>query len=456
MKRGSVLVVDDDPDILQAARLLLKQYVAQVDTEENPENITKLLQQTSYDVILLDMNFSRGSNSGLEGMHWLEQIIRIDPSISVILITAFGDVETAVLAIKEGATDFILKPWQNERLVTTVQNALRLRTSQKEAYQLRTQAKHLNDAMDTPYQVFIGESAGMRSVFDTIRKVAPTDANVLVLGENGTGKELVARAIHRQSKRNDAVFVTVDLGAISETLFESELFGHVKGAFTDAKEDRAGRFEAAHKGTLFLDEIGNLSQPLQAKLLSALQHRTITRVGSNKQRAIDIRMICATNMPLYEMAAEKKFRQDLLYRINTVEIKLPPLRERKEDIPLLCEHFLKLYARKYQKGAMRLGAGTLKKLAAYPWPGNVRELRHAIERAVILSESATLQPEDFLLSHQEQPEDSPAFASLNLQEVEKQAIRQTLRKHNGNISHAARELGLTRAALYRRLEKYGM
>lgn len=456
MKRGSVLVVDDDPDILQAARLLLKQYVAQVDTEENPANLTQLLQQTSYDVILLDMNFSRGSNSGLEGMHWLEKIIQTDPSISVILITAFGDVETAVQAIKEGATDFILKPWQNERLVTTVQNALRLRTSQKEAHQLRAQAKHLNDAMDTPYQVFIGESAGMRNVFDTIRKVAPTDANVLVLGENGTGKELVSRAIHRASKRNDQVFVTVDLGAISETLFESELFGHVKGAFTDAKEDRAGRFEAAHNGTLFLDEIGNLSQPLQAKLLSALQHRSITRVGSNKQRPIDIRMICATNMPLYEMAAEKKFRQDLLYRINTVEIKLPPLRERKEDIPLLCDHFLKMYARKYNKGAMRLGAGTLKKLGAYPWPGNVRELRHAIERAVILSESTSLHPEDFLLSHQEQPEASPTFASLNLQEVEKQAIRQTLRKHNGNISHAARELGLTRAALYRRLEKYGM
>ena len=310
--------------------------------------------------------------------------------------------------------------------------------------------------MDSPYQVFIGESAGMRRVFETISKVAPTDANVLVLGENGTGKELVSRAIHRQSKRVDEVFVTVDLGAVSETLFESELFGHVKGAFTDARADRAGRFEAAHNGTLFLDEIGNLSPPLQAKLLSALQNRTITRVGSNKPRPVDVRLICATNMPLYEMAAEKKFRQDLLYRINTVEINLPPLRERTDDLPLLCDHFLSLYARKYNKGAMKLGAGTLKKLAAYPWPGNVRELRHAIERAIILSDGPVLQPADFLLSAPEPAAAGPAFESLNLEEVEKQAIRQTLRKHNGNISHAARELGLTRAALYRRLEKYGM
>ncbi len=456
MKYGSVLVVDDDRDILQAARLLLKQHVAQVDTQEDPSNLPALLQKTSYDVILLDMNFARGNNSGREGLHWLEQIISIDPSISVILITAFGDVETAVHAIKEGATDFILKPWQNERLITTVQNALRLRSSKKEASQLRVQKQSLSEAMDTPYQVFIGESAGMRKVFETISKVAPTDANVLVLGENGTGKELVSRAIHRQSQRADQVFVTVDLGAVSETLFESELFGHVKGAFTDAREDRAGRFEAAHNGTLFLDEIGNLSLPLQAKLLSALQHRAITRVGSNKLRPIDVRLICATNMPVYEMATEQKFRQDLLYRINTVEIKLPPLRERKEDLPLLLDHFLKLYARKYKKGAVKLGAGTVKKLAAYPWPGNVRELRHAIERAIILSDGPVLQPSDFLLTAPEPAQASPAFESLNLEEVEKSAIRQTLRKHNGNISHAARELGLTRAALYRRLEKYGM
>ena len=456
MKHGSVLVVDDDPDILKAARLLLKQHVAHVETEEDPNALPALLGQTSFDVILLDMNFARGSSSGREGFHWLEQIINIDPGASVIMITAFGDVETAVQAIKEGATDFILKPWQNERLVTTVKNALKMGLSRQEVDRLRAQKQHLSEAMDSPFQVFIGESPAMQQVFETIRKVAPTDANVLVLGENGTGKELVARAIHRESSRNDQVFVTVDLGAVSESLFESELFGHVKGAFTDARADRAGRFEAAHAGTLFLDEIGNLSQPLQAKLLAVLQQRAVIRVGSNTSRPIDVRLICATNMPLYEMTAEQKFRQDLLYRINTVEIHLPPLRERAEDLPLLVNHFLGIYARKYQKSAMRLGGGTMKKLASYPWPGNVRELRHAVERAVILSDSPTLQAADFVLTSPQPTESTPEFDSMNLEQVEKQVIRRTLRKHSGNISHAARELGLTRAALYRRLEKYGM
>ena len=456
MKYGSVLVVDDDRDILQAARLLLKQHVALVDTEEDPSVLPSLLRRTSYDVILLDMNFARGSSSGREGFYWLEQIIGIDPSAQVVLITAFGDVETAVQAIKEGAADFILKPWQNERLVTTIANALKMGNSRREVQQLRAQKQLLSDALDSPFQVFLGESPAMQQVFETIRKVAPTDANVLILGENGTGKELVARAIHRQSLRQDQVLVTVDLGAVSESLFESELFGHVKGAFTDAREDRAGRFEAANKGTLFLDEIGNLSQPLQAKLLSVLQQRAVIRVGSNTPRPIDVRLICATNMPLYEMTAEQKFRQDLLYRINTVEIHLPPLRERTEDLSLLVNHFLEIYARKYQKGAMRLGAGTLKKLASYSWPGNVRELRHAIERAVILSDSSILQAPDFVLAAPQPAESDVSFDSMNLEEVEKHVIRQTLRKHNGNISHAARELGLTRAALYRRLEKYGM
>ena len=456
MKHGAVLVVDDDPDILQAARLLLKKHVALVETTENPKELPQLLQRMSYDVILLDMNFSRGNNTGKEGFHWLEQIIAKDPSVSVIMITAFGDVETAVQAIKEGATDFILKPWQNNRLVTTVLNALKLHQSKQEASTLRAQNKHLSEAMDSPYKVFIGESPAMRTVFATIRKVAPTDANVLILGENGTGKELVARAIHRQSNRSSEVFVTVDLGAVSETLFESELFGHAKGSFTDAREDRAGRFEAANKGSLFLDEIGNLSLPLQAKLLSALQNRSVIRLGTNKPRPIDVRLICATNMPLYDMATQNQFRQDLLYRINTVEIKLPPLRDRQEDLPLLTDHFLSMFTRKYNKPAMRIGAGTAKKLASYPWPGNVRELRHAIERAVILSDSSVLKPDDFLLTPPEQSNSENGFDSYNLEEVEKHVIKQTMRKHNGNVSHAARELGLTRAALYRRLEKYGL
>ncbi len=456
MKHGTVLVVDDDPDILQAARLLLKKHVALVETTETPQQIPDLLRSTTYDVILLDMNFSRGNNSGKEGFHWLERIMSLDPSVAVIMITAFGDVETAVQAIKEGATDFILKPWQNDRLVTTVLNALQLRRSLEEASQLRTQKEHLSEAMDSPYKVFIGQSPAMLKVFATIRKVAPTDANVLILGENGTGKELVARAIHRQSNRSSEVFVTVDLGAVSETLFESELFGHAKGAFTDAREDRAGRFEAANKGSLFLDEIGNLSLPLQAKLLSVLQNRSVIRLGTNKPRPIDVRLICATNMPIHEMSMKNTFRQDLLYRINTVEIQLPPLRERLEDLPLLTDHFLTLFSRKYNKPSMRLGAGTARKLASYAWPGNVRELRHAIERAVILSESPVLTPDDFLLSSPDALARENSFESYNLEEVEKHAIKQTLVKHNGNISQAARELGLTRAALYRRLEKYGL
>ena len=457
MKYGTVLVVDDDPDILQAARLLLKKHVSLVETTENPSEIPKLMKHTSYDVILLDMNFARGNNSGKEGFHWLEQIVSLDPSVAVIMITAFGDVETAVHAIKEGATDFVLKPWQNDRLITTILNTLQLHQSKKEVDQLRAQKHHLSEAMDSPYKVFIGESPAMLHVFNTIRKVAPTDANVLILGENGTGKELVARAIHRQSNRSNEVFVTVDLGAVSEPLFESELFGHAKGAFTDAREDRAGRFEAANEGTLFLDEIGNLSLPLQAKLLSALQNRSVIRLGTNKPRPIDVRLICATNMPLYEMSTENKFRQDLLYRVNTVEIKLPPLRDRGEDLPILANHFLSMFARKYKKPAMRLGGGTIKKLASYPWPGNVRELQHAIERAVILSDSSVLQPEDFLLVNPEPASSNElTFESYNLEEVEKHAIKQSLKKNNGNISHAARELGLTRAALYRRLEKYGL
>ena len=457
MKYGTVLVVDDDPDILQAARLLLKKHVALVETTKTPSELPTLMKRTSYDVILLDMNFARGNNSGREGFQWLEQIISTDPSVAVIMITAFGDVDTAVHAIKEGATDFVLKPWQNERLVTTVLNAIQLHQSRQEVGKLRTQQQHLSEAMDSPYKVFIGESPAMLNVFKTIQKVAPTDANVLILGENGTGKELVARAIHRESNRSNEVFVTVDLGAVSETLFESELFGHVKGAFTDAREDRAGRFEAANGGTLFLDEIGNLSLPLQAKLLSALQNRSIIRLGTNKPRPINLRLICATNMPLYEMAAENKFRQDLIYRINTVEIKLPPLRDRAEDLSLLVNHFLNMFGRKYNKPSMRIGNGTLKKLASYPWPGNVRELRHSIERAVILCDSPVLQPDDFLFTHPNQSsQKEPELDTYNLEEVEKHAIKKSLKKHNGNISHAARELGLTRAALYRRLEKYGL
>lgn len=455
-KSGKVLVIDDDEDVLHAARLLLKQHGSLVHTEKNPERIPCLLRNESYDVILLDMNFTRDATGGHEGFYWLDKILEMDPSSVVVLITAYGDVEMAVRAIKEGATDFVLKPWQNERLLATLSAAMHLRQSRMEADHLRSQQKQLSADLDQPFYDFIGFCPAMQRVFATIRKVAQTDASVLILGENGTGKELVARALHRGSPRAKEVFISVDMGALSETLFESELFGHVKGAFTDAKEDRAGRFEVASGGTLFLDEIGNLSPALQAKLLTVLERRQVTRLGSNRPRAVDIRLICATNRPIQEMAAQNTFRQDLLYRINTVEIHLPPLRERVEDLPLLVDHFLAMYSKKYQEPLKRVSSAALTKLEKYHWPGNVRELQHAIERAVIMSEAQALQPSDFFFSAREAKEEGLVFEHYNLEEVEKTVIRKTLSKYGGNISQAAGELGLTRTSLYRRLEKYGL
>ncbi|MEM1094556.1 MAG: sigma-54 dependent transcriptional regulator [Bacteroidota bacterium] len=454
---GKILIVDDDADVLQAARLLLKKRAQLVHIEKHPQQIPTLLKNESYDVILLDMNFTRDVSSGREGFFWLDKILELDPSAVVILITAFGDVEMAVQAIKAGATDFVLKPWQNEKLLATLAAAMKLRASRMETNQLKSRQRALLADANQKYADFVGSSAAMRQVFGTIDKVARTDANVLILGENGTGKELVARALHRQSKRRDEVFVSVDMGAISENLFESELFGHVKGAFTDAKEDRAGRLEVASGGTLFLDEIGNLSLPLQAKLLTVLQRREVTRVGSNKPTPIDVRLICATNMPVYDMVRESTFRQDLLYRVNTVEIRLPPLRDRLDDIPLLADHFLDMYARKYHKLMKGISAGALRKLEKYHWPGNVRELQHMVERAIIMTDTTMLQPEDFFFAaiHREEGDDV-TFDSFNLEDVEKLVIRKAIDKHSGNISRAAEELGLTRASLYRRLEKYGL
>jgi two-component system response regulator HydG len=451
----SILVVDDDEDILTAARLLLKQQGWQVHTERGPRNLNTLLQERSFDVILLDMNFSSESNSGREGFDWLKKILEVDPSSVVVLITAFGDVEMAVRAIKEGATDFVLKPWQNEKLVATVSAACELRRSHAEVDRLRARERHLTADLDQKFQEFVGRSKPMLRVFDTIAKVAATDANVLILGENGTGKELVAREIHRQSARSEEILLSVDMGSLSETLFESELFGHQKGAFTDAREDRAGRFEAASGGTLFLDEIANLPLSLQSKLLAVLENRRVTRLGSNIPRPVDIRLICATNRQLLALTEEKLFREDLLYRINTVEIHIPPLRERVEDIPLLMDHFLAGYTRKYGKPAVKVGAQTLRKLQRYPWPGNVRELQHAVERAVVLTDSSTLQPNDFFLAEQE-PAESLELKEFKLDGVEKDVIMRIITKHRGNITHAAKELGLTRAALYRRLEKHGL
>ncbi|PKP00789.1 MAG: sigma-54-dependent Fis family transcriptional regulator [Bacteroidetes bacterium HGW-Bacteroidetes-9] len=452
-----ILIVDDDQDVLLAAKLFLKQHFTVVHTEKDPENIPALLKNDSYDLILLDMNFSRDATSGKEGFHWLNKIIEIDPLAVVIFITGYGDIELAVQGIKEGATNFILKPWDNKKLLGTITANLKVRHTKKEIDDLRSKQKVLIANQDQAYGNLIGQSEPMQKVMATVEKVAKTEANVLILGENGTGKELIARAIHKASARKDEVFISVDLGAISETLFESELFGFKKGAFTDAKEDRAGRFEAANKGTIFLDEIGNLSFNLQSKLLSVVQNRKVVRLGTNREIPIDVRVICATNMPLYQMVNENKFRQDLLYRINTVEINLPPLRERFEDIPLLTEHFLTVYCRKYKMPLKRINPATFRRLEKHTWPGNIRELQHAVERAVILSESNILLPQDFFLSQMDDNDQGDSSEDItNLEEREKLLIRKVIDKHGGNISKAAKELGLTRASLYRRIEKHGL
>ncbi len=453
---GKILLIDDDIDVLLAAKLLLKQHYTTVHTEKNPENITVLLQNESYDVILLDMNFTKDVSSGREGFYWLKKILEHDPSAVVIFITAFGDVEKAVQAIKEGATDFVLKPWQNEKLLATISTAMQLRQSRLEADHLRNQQEQISADIDQKYQEIIGNSVAMQKIFAAIDKVARTEANILILGENGTGKELIARAVHRQSKRKNNVFISVDMGAITESLFESELFGHIKGAFTDAREQRAGRFEIASGGTLFLDEIANIPLNLQAKLLSVLQNRTVIRVGSNKPLPIDIRLICATNRNIHQLVAQNEFREDLLYRINTVELHLPPLRERKDDIPLLIDHFIKIYAKKYQKNISSISQAVYAKLKSYHWPGNIRELQHAVERAVIMSDSDVLQPVDFFLTASHAKKQGLVFDDYNLETIEKIVIQKTLQKHTGNVTHAAKELGLTRAALYRRLDKYGL
>ncbi len=454
---GKILIIDDDEDVLLAAKMLLKKHAQEVIIEKNPKKIPFLLNSDTYDLILLDMNFSKDITSGKEGFYWLEQILDKDPQAVVILITAFGDVEMAVRALKAGATDFVLKPWQNEKLIATLSSAAKLKESYKEVSHLKETRKQLQEDSNLAFKDIIGDSQQIKDVFKVIDKVAGTDANVLILGENGTGKELIARAIHQKSLRKDQVFIGVDMGAITESLFESELFGHKKGSFTDAKEDRSGRFEIANNGTLFLDEIGNLSMPLQSKLLTSLQKREVTRIGSNQSIPINIRLICATNMPVYEMVGDSAFRQDLLYRINTVEIHLPPLRDREEDIPMLADHFVKMYNTKYRKDIKKILPATTKKLQRYNWPGNIRELQHAIERAIIMSDTDSLTPEDFFFLIQK-PESNAALEAdnFNLDDVEKGVIQRVVNKYNGNISKAAKELGLTRASLYRRLEKYGL
>ncbi len=441
-KEATILIVDDDKDVLTAFRLLLKQEVGTVITENNPDNLKRILSTNRIDLLFLDMNFKSSVNNGNEGLFWLSQVREWGYTLPVIMITAYADVNLAVKSLKHGANDFVIKPWRNETLLDTVRDIL------------KSEKKTSSPAQNNRHDI-IGESEAMQELFRTLDKVAPTDANVLILGESGTGKDLIAQTLHKYSLRKKGPYVKVDIGALTETLFESELFGHKKGAFTDAREDRMGLVEAANKGTLFLDEIGNINLQQQAKLLTVLQNRQVVRLGSNSSIPVDIRLLAATNIPFTELADEKRFRKDLIYRINTVEIKVPPLRARGNDILLLANHFLAFYAGKYIKPTFRLSPSAMDKLMSYSFPGNVRELQYIIERAVIMADDEQLQADDLVFSPIEQ-HFTPALSSQthNLEKMERSTIEAVIHKHNGNISRAAKELGLTRAALYRRLEKY--
>jgi DNA-binding NtrC family response regulator len=460
---GRCLIVDDDPDILLSARLLLRDLFEEVAAFQAPDEALAAMDAGLPDVVLLDANFGRGATNAAEGFHWLSEILKRDPDAVVVMITAHGGVQIAVEAMKRGATDFVSKPWSNERLLATVRTAAALRNSRAVAVKERKRAAVVAAPVTGGEAPLLGQAPGIMRVDSLINRAAPTEANVLILGENGTGKELVARELHRRSRRADQVLVSVDLGAVSENLFESELFGHVKGAFTDARGDRIGRLQAADGGTLFLDEIGNLPLHLQPKLLTALEQRQVIPVGANKPVPIDVRVVAATNLSPDRLADESIFRQDLLFRLNTVEIELPPLRERREDIPLLIEHFVALYAKKYGKPQRKLPVEVMAALIAYDWPGNVRALRHAAERAVILAGDEDFTVEDFSLSRSSAPRaatSSPPVAAqpsdLNLDRAEKQMVEAALKKHAYNISLAAAELGLTRASLYRRMDKHGL
>lgn len=453
MKKGCILIIDDNKNVLSALRILLDNYYEEVILLPSPNTLVYTLKEKNPDIVLLDMNFSAGINTGNEGLFWLSEIKKVDPEIPVVLFTAYADIELAVKVLKQGATDFVVKPWDNTKLLATLQSAYELRVSKKEVKKLKEKQSVLNQELNKD-DICWGQSEPMKNLLSLINKVAQTDANILITGENGTGKELIARKIHYSSQRANETLISLDIGSITESLFESELFGHVKGAFTDARTDRAGKFEAADKGTLFLDEIGNLSYPLQAKLLTALQSRQVVRVGDNKPIPVDIRLISATNKDLFESVKAGEFREDLLYRINTIHIEVPPLRERKEDIVLLADFFLNRFSKKYNKPDMVLSDKAIAKLEGYTWPGNVRELQHAIEKAVILSDSNILQDYDF---HTRAVEDrASVIDSISIEEMEKILIEKSLKKHNKNISVVAEELGITRPTLYNKMKKYGI
>jgi len=450
-QKGNILIVDDNKSILSALEILLSAEFGEVIAIISPNQIPSELRKREYNVVILDMNFSAGVNTGNEGIYWLGKIKESHPDISVVMITAYGDIDTAVRALKAGASDFILKPWDNEKLLATIRLAQQLNLSKTEVKNLKERESELKKEINRDQRNIIGSSPQIINVLNLARKVAKTDANVLITGENGTGKELIAQEIHRLSDRASELLVSVDMGAITETLFESELFGHVKGAFTDARENRQGKFEIAHRGTLFLDEIGNLSFHLQAKLLAAIENRQISRVGSNQLIPTDIRLICATNKKPEEMVKEGLFREDLLYRINTIQIELPPLRERGNDIVILSEFFLRKFTRKYNRPEMRINQHAINKLMSYSWPGNIRELQNTIEKAVILSESAVIKPEDLYLRPVQEIKSPGSFATL--EEMEEKMIQLALDKNNGNFTAAAEQLGITRQTLYNRIKK---
>ncbi len=454
MKNGTILIVDRDKESVAAMDQVLRREFANVITLHTPERIKEVLIKNTVDVILLDANFKSAVRNGNEGLFWMREVISHDRNISVVIVTETDDTELIVRAIREGAMDFIRKPCEDARLLATVNAAWQLRQSKTEASSLKKDNIQLKQAIKGSSEKIInGASPTMIRVMDTVRKVAATDANVLITGENGTGKELVAKEIHRLSRRSDELMVSVDMGSVTESLLESELFGHVKGAFTDAREERVGKFESANNSTLFLDEIGNLSLQAQAKILRVLQTRSVCRVGSNRQAKIDIRLITATNCDLMKMVKEGRFREDLLYRINTIMIEVPPLRDRVDDIPILAKHFLRDYSAKYGRGEMKISIQGLEKLATYDWPGNVRELQHAIEKAVILGDSQVLKPSDFVFSPAP-PRSS--HAEMTLEEMERKHIAESLRRHNGNISATAGRLGITRQTLYNKMNSYGL
>jgi len=451
MAKENVLIVDDNKSILSALEILLSPEFQTVTTLSDPNQIPSELRKKEYNLVVLDMNFNAGINTGNEGIYWLGRIRETNPEISVVMITAYGDVELTVKALKTGATDFVLKPWDNAKLLATLKSALQLNLSKKEVSQLKEKEKGLKQEINREQKFIVGSSPQLMHVLNLVRKVAKTDANVLITGENGTGKELIAQEIHRLSNRAEEVLVSVDMGAITETLFESELFGHVKGAFTDARESRPGKFEVADKGSLFLDEIGNLSFHLQAKLLAAIQNRLISRIGSNQTVSIDIRLICATNKNLENMVREGLFREDLLYRINTIQIEVPPLRDRGNDVLVLADFFLKKYASKYNKPNLKMNQQAQEKLLKYSWPGNIRELQHTVEKAVILSENNVLKPEDFFMRHNSSGKN--ITTEMTLDEMEKQMINLAIEKNGGNFSAAAEQLGITRQTLYNKIKK---